>query len=723
MSRRRSLLILAVIGLCAVQVGAQELGREERLAIGRQALADQNWELAEEQATAILNRWPDDENGLILKLEAVLFQPSPNAELARDIFGELPRKTRNSDYLQGIDLWMDYNYGSSLMPSIKLVLQLRRAKKLLESDPESTIGNLVAGTIKLEDYRDQIHSVRFPTAANMDQLLADAGSAHGTGSQYIPGQGPTNRETPIVRDESVEKETLEEAISYLVKAAASGHSRRQALRMLGEVSVRGQKYDVIRASAESYIQDFPDQPDAYLMAGLALFLKGHAAEASIRFEAGMKRLSTADLWAFNNPASISSTHIANQFTSESDSSTTDYWARQDHLWSSPSNERMVEHRARVIYADLVWGRPGQNLRGWDTEPGQVVIRYGWPLSQMQFQDEFNQYFILDYGYRSWVFMDLAKADRFTFWSPRGGTFQANRLCDRGRGGIDYEKCAREWFRDDPERTQRAEAYRVKMNTLASIFEDGSQRLAVLPFCFPETDQIPGNQVTIFDRIVGQPIPVYGRAIAFEQREKHWSELPCEMAQVAVQQLDTDAHQLSLEVEGLKGFATSRIDVAPAGQSGLRLSDLLLARLVEEMDSSEEVGITPSSIVTGPAWVRFGKTIYPVARPHFDSGTPIYLYLETYGLSGDSGTDLSFQAALVEGKLEEDLTPKLGRIFGKREKAVVSVEFDQHVQSATDSRYFILETQGVAPGTYVLAVRVLEQRSGRQSVISREIVIK
>ncbi len=723
MFRRTLLFCLAVVSIFVLDVRGQGLKREERLEIGKKALADHDWEAAEEQAGEILARWPNDEDALILRLETSLFKPVPNADLARASFNALPKKARNSDYLKSIDLWLDYSFGMSLMPSVKLALQLRRAKKIIQSDPQNPMANLVAGSIKLEDYRGQNNSVRFPSGVDLDQVIALAGPALGNGGRFLSTEGGSNLEVPIIRDESVEKKTNDESIGYLIKASESGPFRPFALRLLGEATVRAKKYDVMRAAAEEFVLDFPNQPDGYLMSGLALFLQGYAAEAAVRFERGMDRLPEADQWAFNDPSTIASTRQQGQFEGGAGAATTDFWARKDYLWSSPTNERLVEHRARVVYADLVWGRPNAELRGWETEPGQVVIRYGWPLMQMQFENEYDQFYYLDYGYRYWVFMDLVKAERYAFWSPPGGTWEANRLCDRGRGGIDMEKCAQEWFRDDPERSQSSEAARVKMTTLASVFEDGDQRLVVLPLCFPETDQTPGNYVTVFDRKTGQPIPTYGRSLKLEDREKHWSEMPCDIAQVAVQQLDMDAHQLSLEVEGLRGFATSRMDIESASPQGLRLSDLLLARLVEELDAPEVSGASPTSVEMAQTWTRFGKTVYPVARPDFESGTPIYLYLETYGLPEDSGSDLSFQAALVKGTLNEELTPKLGRIFGKSEKAVVSVEFDQQVQGPSDSRYFILETIGVAPGTYVLAVRVVEQRTGQQSVISREIVIK
>ena len=150
-----------------------------------------------------------------------------------------------------------------------------------------------------------------------------------------------------------------------------------------------------------------------------------------------------------------------------------------------------------------------------------------------------------------------------------------------------ERCSVEWFRDDPERTQRNENKRVLMAALPSVFENGTTRTVILPICFPETDQLPVSFVTIFDRKTGREIPEYGRSIRFENREQHWSEMPCDRAQVVAQQVDMGARQISVEAEGLQNYSTFRLDVPEAKTANrLRLSNLLLARLVEESDEPD-----------------------------------------------------------------------------------------------------------------------------------------
>ena len=46
-----------------------------------------------------------------------------------------------------------------------------------------------------------------------------------------------------------------------------------------------------------------------------------------------------------------------------------FWTSKDPRYLTPWNERKIEHYARLVYADLLYGSEGLELRGWDTERG------------------------------------------------------------------------------------------------------------------------------------------------------------------------------------------------------------------------------------------------------------------------------------------------------------------------------------------------------------------
>ena len=59
-----------------------------------------------------------------------------------------------------------------------------------------------------------------------------------------------------------------------------------------------------------------------------------------------------------------------------------YWTSKDPRYLTPYNERKLEHYSRLTYADLLYGSPDLKLRGWDTQRGQIMVRYGPPKSDV-----------------------------------------------------------------------------------------------------------------------------------------------------------------------------------------------------------------------------------------------------------------------------------------------------------------------------------------------------
>ena len=59
-----------------------------------------------------------------------------------------------------------------------------------------------------------------------------------------------------------------------------------------------------------------------------------------------------------------------------------YWTSQDPRYLTTYNERKLEHYYRLTYADLLYSAPPLGLRGWETQRGQIMIRYGTPTSDV-----------------------------------------------------------------------------------------------------------------------------------------------------------------------------------------------------------------------------------------------------------------------------------------------------------------------------------------------------
>ncbi|HEX7878529.1 MAG TPA: GWxTD domain-containing protein [Candidatus Eisenbacteria bacterium] len=59
-----------------------------------------------------------------------------------------------------------------------------------------------------------------------------------------------------------------------------------------------------------------------------------------------------------------------------------FWKRRDPTPAPVRTERRLEHLRRVFMSDELYGIPETGLRGWDTDPGEAVIRFGMPKARM-----------------------------------------------------------------------------------------------------------------------------------------------------------------------------------------------------------------------------------------------------------------------------------------------------------------------------------------------------
>jgi GWxTD domain-containing protein len=64
-----------------------------------------------------------------------------------------------------------------------------------------------------------------------------------------------------------------------------------------------------------------------------------------------------------------------------------WWMRRDPSPSAFENEGELEYWTRLVEADLIFGRPGEGIRGWETLPGEVWVRLGRPLSRYHWLPE------------------------------------------------------------------------------------------------------------------------------------------------------------------------------------------------------------------------------------------------------------------------------------------------------------------------------------------------
>lgn len=691
-------------------VSSQVMTREDRALEAQAALDRGDYRLALAQANALLERWPRDEQGLIIRAAVLLFGPEPDAAEAGRMLRRLPRERRAAPDVEALDLWKDYRHGFNFMPTVRERLQLDRARDLIGRDPQDPIANLVAGMMRVEDQRSLDNAARL--AIDMDerdilQMMAYAAEAvidESSGRIRFENRRTADPDILVTWNDEPMRQASEEAVRFLIRASASGPLQATAVRYLTESAIRGGRVRDAEMLLSEYVGRLPESIRGHLYLGLIRYMlhKDAAAEESFDRALGLMPPEEALLWL--DPRSVVSTDIIQDYHEAGSAEALDFWARQDREWSRPGNERKLEHMGRMTYADVIWGREDQAVRGWEVEPGQVLIRYGFPLSEAQFQTDRSRFHILHYGSRYWLFEDLVKTGKPIFYSPPADAFQGGRSVILN----DWTLIAREQFRDNPLVSDLDDSGRLDMVVLPSVLEDPDGRTVVAPLCIRGAAFGRESRVRSFIRPVGATAPVATDSTQI------MSGSSCS-GTIVVLRTDGQASQVSLEARREGFWSVGRFDVPATGaRSVIRASDLVLAHLIEE---SEPESAAPSNVLA-----RNGLWIHPVAEARYDRGQPLYLYAEAYGLDAREGDMLSVEAVLVEGNESDVGSSFLGRVFGRREEAAVSVAFEEAITASAMGRYLILETADLTPGIYTLALRLTERSSGRQAISRREIRI-
>ncbi len=66
-----------------------------------------------------------------------------------------------------------------------------------------------------------------------------------------------------------------------------------------------------------------------------------------------------------------------------------FWNSKDPLYLTEYNERLLEHYSRVAYSNLKFSVEDQDVTGWNSDRGEILIRYGEPLKRVRFRPYIN----------------------------------------------------------------------------------------------------------------------------------------------------------------------------------------------------------------------------------------------------------------------------------------------------------------------------------------------
>ncbi|MFN8549474.1 MAG: hypothetical protein U0527_16260 [Candidatus Eisenbacteria bacterium] len=160
---------------------------------------------------------------------------------------------------------------------------------------------------------------------------------------------------------------------------ARGTLSRDALLLFAQATILSagrrhedglKKAEIARAAVHTVLRAAPEDVDALLLDGLLALTLGRGREAELSFRRAIARLGAADRAQF----------LEDRFAVGAAG------GLGDPDPTTVENEADLERWANLVRADLLYGRT--DLRGWHTEPGALVARFGLPRSVLD--DTFEQ---------------------------------------------------------------------------------------------------------------------------------------------------------------------------------------------------------------------------------------------------------------------------------------------------------------------------------------------
>ncbi|NBC17621.1 MAG: GWxTD domain-containing protein, partial [Bacteroidetes bacterium] len=683
--------------------------------------------------------------------------------------------------------------------------RIELAKDILELDPDNAFAHEELGSVYIRDFWRYRNALMLPLyafkyvgidegAGRFDYEAQNVGvregfmpsaADRGLGRFENPNRVFLNDQFDLdalqsqgvpVQDLSVRAQrAYEEAIGHLQQALESDPRRRPVYDDLMEIYALKGEYEAALEMVEDMYRFFPEDAQTWTYLGLAHYHLGNMEAAARSFETALQYMDEGERSAYQDIGFLLTDEERDVYAQDSVAYLARFWASKDPRYLTTYNERRLEHFARLTYADLLYGAPDLDLRGWETQRGSILVRYGQPDSDVTItpndqsyregktvvaaavfrppQDnegnvggaevrnnpeqlnemmesrlfqEMNTFNIWEYGDFRFVFEDPFRNGEFRLYSPK-----ASAIGDGQQAWLnDYQIRAKQTFRETPEQYEyEAPGRQIELPYLTTAFKGAEGQTDLYVHYGVPINEYDGSQEMLeITANTGTFLVSDQRDILVERRNTIYG-LPT--AQIVsfpdvnlwvdtqVMEAPPGTHDLSVEFETASGntVAVQRraVDVPDFEAEAPGLSDLLLAYRVEESLDGEPLG--PSEIV------RDGLSIQPAPWSVFRVDQPVYVYFETYNLdrNPEGQTDYTVDVLLVPKDDASGIAKLFKNLFGGDKG--VSFSFPGTSTSPDVSNYQIVDVSDQEPGVYTLAVRVRDNISGQTVESEQELFLE
>ena len=502
---------------------------------------------------------------------------------------------------------------------------------------------------------------------------------------------------------------FEKAERHLLRAVRTRPTDREAAHVLATLYIATDRFDELATLATTIRHARPDSPDVWMLVGLAAHRQGRSRDAQEAFDRALSRMDASERARVQDISQL----VPPETTPDPDA----FWAERDTRLLTSINERVLEHYARVVTADLLFAFGDQP--GAETPRGQIFVRYGPPplwrlVSLGPFAPpiypgdpgDTARYDVWQYDTFRYVFSDFYLGGRYTLYSPAADAYVFGGRLAQQATSDDAVKTDHRLQRENPE-DAKPHPGTLALNGLVSAFRasDGESEVII---AISGEDEAPQGRRGLFllreDDPIARDVGV-SRAVA---TDSGWVDTGTVRALPGAYTL-----AIELETEGAYGVLRQRVAVRPFRSSGFEVSDLLLASSIEEADGATEAPLT-----------RRGNAIVPVTSSTFAVGAPLHVYAEVYGLALRAGrSDAIVETVLIP----EDDRPGLRKLWdgltGGRGRTSFRVSTDIAGDVTDEVLPLYIDTAGQPPGVYTLQLRITDRIADRTVEAERTIVLR
>ncbi|MBT8378991.1 MAG: GWxTD domain-containing protein [Ignavibacteria bacterium] len=481
----------------------------------------------------------------------------------------------------------------------------------------------------------------------------------------------------------------------------------------------------------------PDNKQAYTYLGLLYYKTSQMDSSNFAYKNALKLMDEKQKNEFKYQSSSflvdeSLRKKFNNFSSiEFEESIEKFWQSSDPLLLTNYNERLLEHYSRVAYSNLKFSVPENELYGWNTDRGEILIRYGEPANRLRYRPYISAGGRTSLKLKTdlWFYKDKVLGFVDEYWNGNfrfSTTRPYSRHISQFAGDTDF--FVKDLRRNEPENYEPkfiGPSINVPYNVVQFKNLDGNSRetdvyvnyAMNLSNLFNPDDKFPiAHKYGLF--LLDGKSYVRNKKTDLLLKTKPEKNIKLglnEEYQINSIGLKTkpDSLKMAFEIMRISDNAVSAnhfyYKIKSFSIDELDISDILL---------SEEVNESGTSLA-----IKRGKlNILPNPLNEFTSISSIYIYYEVYNLSLDKNKTANFEQRVTLSKLEvdsgvEEIWSSVTDFFGfTNEEDKLTLINNYKAYNKNVPVYFQIDMSKYSKGNYILSIEV-EDMSHKTTVTS------